>query len=93
MSTPTLKTAAGHEFPSNGDASAHRWPFTAPTGLPALDALQTVPDLLSTTQDPIVGAGMAELLAGNTTWQVSHTLDSAKAVFNPLIEDVQRATE
>lgn len=93
MSTPTLKTAAGHEFRSTGDACAHCWLLTTPTSLPALDAMQTVPDLLSTIQDPIVGAGIGEALVGNTAWLVSHTLESAKAVVDSLIEDPKRTTE
>lgn len=46
---------------------------------------------------PIVAMG--EALTGNTAWLVSHTLDSAKAFFDSLIEAIEdteypkRATE
>ena len=38
MSTPDIKTAAGHEFRSTGDASPHRRLFTVTAGIPLLDA-------------------------------------------------------
>ena len=96
MSTQAIKTAPGIDFRNAGDVSERRSLFTVTAGVPLLDALQSVSDLLSTIQDPIVGAGMGEALVGNTAWLVNHTLESAKAVVESLveaIEDVQRATE
>ncbi len=102
MSTPDIKTAAGHEFRSTGDASPHRRLFTVTAGIPLLDALHSVSDLLSTIEEPINDAAMGiKALEHNAAWRVEHVLECAKAVIDSLIGGIeypdspadQRATE
>lgn len=90
MSTPAIKTAAGHEFRSTGDARPHRRLFTVTAGIPLLDALQSVSDLLSTIEEPIYDAAMGiRALEHNAAWRVEYVLECAKAVIDSLIDGIE----
>ncbi len=89
MSNPLIKT--GHaSFHITGDAARRNSLFTVTPGIPALDALQSVSDLLSTIAEPIHAAAMGEqALEHNPAWLVNHTLASARAVIDSLIEALE----
>lgn len=90
MSTPVIKTAAGCEFHHTGDASPHRRLFTVTAGIPLLDALQSVSDLLSTIEEPINDAAMGiKALEHSAAWRVEYVLECAKAVIDSLIEGIE----
>ena len=90
MSGPAIKTAAGQEFRSTGDASLRRGLFTVTAGIPLLDALNSVSDLLSTIEEPIHDAAMGiKALEHNAAWRVEHVLECAKAVIDSLIDGIE----
>ena len=97
-----IKTTPGHSFHSSGLASKKQSLFLVTPGIPIADALQSVSDLLDTISDAIYSAAMGEQpLQDNPAWLVNHTLESAKAVIDSLINGLeypdspaeQRATE
>lgn len=84
-------TTTGHDFHATGDASKRASLFTVTPGVPAVDALQSASDLLSTIEDSIYAAAMSERpLEGNAAWLVRHSLDSAKAVIDSVIDSMER---
>lgn len=86
----TIKTAPGIGFRNAGDASERRSLFTVTAGVPLLDALQGVSDLLSTIGEPIHDAAMGiRALEHGPAWLVDHTLESAKAVIDSLIDSLE----
>jgi hypothetical protein len=91
MSTPTIKTAAGHALRPTGEVcSSYRGLFTVTAGIPLLDALQSVSALLSTISEPINDAAMGiKALEHNPAWLVDHSLASAQAVIYSLIDSLE----
>jgi hypothetical protein len=91
MSTPTIKTAAGHALcPTGAAGSSCRGLFTVTAGIPLLDALQSVSNLLSTISEPINDAAMGiKALEHNAAWLVDHSLASAQAVIYSLIDSIE----
>lgn len=87
----SARTQAGHNFKSTGLASKHQWLFTVNPNIPAIDALQSASDLLSTMQDLIYAAAMGEPLKDNEAWLVLHTLESAKAVVDSVANGLEEA--
>lgn len=91
MSKPLISTQPGHAFCSTGAASKNQNLFTVTPGIPLLDALYTVSSLLSTIEGSIYAAAMGEKpLEGNSAWLVNHTLESAKAVLDCLIDGAEQ---
>lgn len=86
----TIKTAPGNHFHATGKASKRQRLFSVNPDVPMLDAMQSVSDLLDTMQDAIFAAAMSEQpLQDNAAWLVNHTLESAKAVIDSLIDAMQ----
>lgn len=87
-----FKTAAGLQFHGTGDVSKRLSLFTVTPGIPMLDAMNSVSCLLSTLEAPLWNAATGgDALEGNTAWLVHHTLESAKAVIDALIADLEDA--
>jgi hypothetical protein len=82
-------TARGHDFHATGAADRKRQLFTVSAGIPMLDALQSVSDLLDIMRDPLISAGMGEPLEGNPAWLVNNARESAKAVIDSLIDSLE----
>lgn len=91
MSAPTIKTESGHNFHATGDGSRRQYLFSVSPGIPMLDALQSASNLLSTMEGAIYDAAMGQPLKDNSAWLVSHTLESAKAVIDSLIDGLEEA--
>lgn len=87
MTAPT--TAQGHEFHATGDVEHKRRLFTVTAGVPMLDALQSVSDLLDMMRDALIAAGHNVPLEGNQAWLVNNARESAKAVVDSLIESLE----
>lgn len=87
MSKPNICTQPGHTFHSVGEAHYQRRLLTVTPGIPLIDALYEVSNLLSTIEDSIYAAAMGQTpLQDNAAWLVNHTLESAKAVIDCLID-------
>ncbi len=90
MDTETLTTTVGHRFHATGVAEKNTALFSVTPDIPMLDALTSVSCLLSTLEDGIVDAAMGEQpLQDNAAWLTHHTLQSAKAVVDSLIDCLQ----
>ncbi|MCQ4280469.1 DUF3077 domain-containing protein [Pseudomonas stutzeri] len=90
MSNQAIKTAEGFQFHSSGWVEKRQSLFTVTPGVDIADALQSASDLLSTIEDSIYAAAMGERpLEGNAAWLVKHSLESAKAVVDSLMDAMQ----
>lgn len=89
MNQDSLKTANGPTFHSTGDYDDNLRLFSVNPNIPILDALQSVSCLMSTVDDGIMSAAMGEPLQDNAAWLIRHTLESAKAVVDSLIYQIE----
>ncbi|MEH6365555.1 MAG: DUF3077 domain-containing protein [Pseudomonas marincola] len=90
MSKPNICTQPGHTFHSVGEAHKKQRLLSVTPGIPLIDALYEVSNLLSTIEDSVYAAAMGQMpLQDNAAWLVNHTLESAKAVIDCLIDGAE----
>ncbi len=92
MSLSSIKTRAGYRFHLTGQAEKGQKLFTVTPNLPAADVLQSISCLLSAAEEPIYEAAMGEReFEGNIAWLVLHTLQSAEAALDAVIDSISDA--
>jgi hypothetical protein len=96
MDKDTITTAFGHRFHATGEERKRYRLFTVNPDVPLVDALNSVSCLLSTLEDGVLDAAMGtQPLVDSAAWLAHHTLESAKAVVDSLIDclESQRAAQ
>lgn len=87
MDTDSITTAFGHRFHPTGEERKNHRLFTVNPDVPLLDALNSVSCLLSTLEDGVLDAATGhQPLVDSAAWLAHHTLESAKAVVDSLID-------
>lgn len=87
-----ISTGPGALFHGTGDAAKQGKLFAVVPGVAMPDALESVSELLGTMQGVLYDAAMGDVpLQGNAAWLLRHTLSSAKAVVDALIEGCDEA--
>jgi hypothetical protein len=80
-----IKTSDRATFHNTGMASDHMSLFRVTSGVPIVDALQSASVLLDMARTPIHSAGMGRPLVENPAWLVLNALESAKAIIDSLV--------
>lgn len=90
MDKDTIRTESGHRFHPTGKMEHQRALFAVTPDVPIIDALTSVSCLLNTLEDGILDAAIgSQPLQDNAAWLTHHTLQSAQAVIDSLIGNME----
>lgn len=91
MNKDALKTASGSSFHKTGEWDKCQTLFSVNPDIPILDALNSVSYLMSSVDDSILDAAMGtQPLQDSMAWLIRHSLESAKAVVDSLIQHIEQ---
>ena len=91
MHDSTIKTSLGHAFGPTGDAPLKRYLFNVTPDIPIVDAMENVSILPATDHTSLLSAALEErVLSSDDAFMMAHTLESAKAVVDSLIGNLQQ---
>ena len=94
MSTSRLTTTQGHGFCPTEDALESRPLFTVLPGVPMLNAVRILSELLSNLDQSIYAAAMGErVMNAKDAWLAKYTLDAARAVVGSVTESLENSFE
>ena len=94
MSTSRLTTMQGHGFCPTDDALESRPLFAVLPGVPMLNAVRILAELLSNLDESIYAAAMGErVMSAKDAWLAKYTLDAARAVVSSVTKSLESSYE